>query len=135
MKQCPSKLWQTLTKDRKGQKIRILFDFCLITLLGVIIFRNFLFTDKWPAGGDALGIVSRTYLLGSDFKWLYIWRLQSFGFVEVIHGYDFFLMILFWVLGNPIATAKVFLFLTFIVSGFSSYTLVYWYTKNSLASL
>ncbi|MEM3696470.1 MAG: discoidin domain-containing protein [Candidatus Bathyarchaeia archaeon] len=128
--------WQTfITKIRNCQKIRILLDFCIITAIGTIIFRNFLFTDKWPAGGDALGIVSRTYLLGSDFKWLYVWRPQSFGFVEVIHGYDFFLMILYWILNDSIATAKIFLFLTFIVSGFSSYTLTYWYTKNSLASL
>ncbi|MDH7477340.1 MAG: hypothetical protein QHH17_03035 [Candidatus Bathyarchaeota archaeon] len=128
--------WQVfLTKIGNNQKIRILLDFCIITALGTIIFRIFLFTDKWPAGGDALGIVSRTYLLGSDFKWLYIWRPQSFGFVEVIHGYDFFLMILYWILRDSIATAKIFLFLTFIVSGFSSYTLAYWSTKNSIASL
>jgi len=128
--------WQNfLTKIRSNQKIRVLLDFCIITALGVIIFRNFLFTNQWPAGGDALGVVSRTYLLGSDFKWLYVWRPQSFGFVEVIHGYDFFLMILYWILGDPIATAKIFLFLTFIVSGFSSYTLFYWYTRNSIASL
>ena len=116
-------------------KIRILLDFCLITLIGIIIFRNFLFTDKWPAGGDALGIVSRAYIFGKDLRWLYVWRPHSFGFVEVIHGYDFFLMVLHWVFMDAITTAKVFLFLTFIVSGFSSYTLAYWYTKNPTASL
>jgi len=121
-------------KDREYQKIRILLDFCLITILGIIIFRNFLFTDKWPAGGDALGIVGRAYLFGKDLRWLYVWRPHSFGFVEVIHGYDFFLMILHGFTGNAIATAKYFLFLTFIFSGFTSYTLVYWYTKNSTAS-
>jgi ABC-type Fe3+-siderophore transport system permease subunit len=128
--------WQNfIARIRNKQKIRIIFDFCIITAVGIIIFRNFLFTDKWPAGGDALGIVSRTYLLDRDFKWLHVWRPQSFGFVEVIHGYDFFLMILYWTLGNSIATAKVFLFLTFIVSGFSSYILAYWHTKNPTASL
>jgi hypothetical protein len=64
-----------------------------------------------------------------------VWRPHSFGFVEVIHGYDFFLMILYWVFNNAIATAKVFLFLTFVVSGFSSYALAYWYTRNPTASL
>jgi len=127
--------WRNFAVKIKNQKIRILFDFCIITTLGVIIFRNFIFTDKWPAGGDALGLVSRTYLLGKDLKWLYVWRPQSFGFVEVIHGYDFFLALLYWVLGDPIATGKVFLFLTFIASGFSSYILAYWYTRNSTASL
>ncbi len=125
----------TKIKTGKNQKIRILLDFCIITVLGIIIFRNFIFTNKWPAGGDALGLVSRTYLLGGDLKWLYVWRLQSFGFVEVIHGYDFFLAPLYWVLRDPIVTGKVFLFLTFIVSGFSSYILAYWRTKNSTASL
>ncbi|MEM3698006.1 MAG: discoidin domain-containing protein [Candidatus Bathyarchaeia archaeon] len=125
----------TKIKTGKNQKIRILLDFCIITALGIIIFRNFLFTDKWPAGGDALGLVSRTYLLGKDLKWLYVWRPQSFGFVEVIHGYDFFLAPLYWILGDSIVTGKVFLFLTFIISGFSSYILAYWYTKNSIASL
>lgn len=124
-----------LTKIGSNKKIRILLDFSIITALGIIIFRNFLFTNKWPAGGDALGVVSRTYLLGSDFKWLYVWRPHSFGFVEVIHGYDFFLMTLYWIFRDSICTAKIFLFLTFIVSGFSSYTLTYWHTKNSLASL
>lgn len=116
-------------------KIRILLDFCLITLIGIIIFRNFLFTNKWPAGGDALGLVSRAYIFGKDLRWLYVWRPHSFGFVEVIHGYDFFLMILHWFTGNAIATAKYFLFFTFIFSGFTSYALVYWYTKNPTSSL
>jgi len=112
-----------------------LFDFCIIVAIGVVIFRNFLFTDGWPAGGDALGIVSRAYIFGRDFRWTYVWRPHSFGFIEVIHGYDFFLMSLYLISTNPITTAKVFLFLTFIVSGFSSYTLAYWHTRNPTASL
>jgi hypothetical protein len=122
-------------KEIKNPKIRILLDFCIITAIGVIVFRNFLFSDKWPAGGDALGIVGRAYIFGKNFRWLFLWRPHSFGFVEVIHGYDFFLMILHWIFGNAIVTAKSFLFLTFVVSGFSSYILVHWYTKNHTASL
>jgi hypothetical protein len=110
-------------------------NFCVITLIGIIIFRKLLFTNGWPAGGDALGLVSRAYIFGVDFRWIYVWRPHAFGFIEVVHGYDFFLMILQWIVGNPIATAKVFLFLTFIVSGFSSYILVHWYIKNPTASL
>ncbi|MEM3641042.1 MAG: hypothetical protein QXH37_03875, partial [Candidatus Bathyarchaeia archaeon] len=127
------KFWQTLKEHSK--EVRLLLDFCIITVIGMIIFRNFLFTNKWPAGGDALGIVGRAYIFGKDFRWLFLWRPHSFGFVEVIHGYDFFLMIIHLIFGNAIATAKVFLFLTFIVSGFSSYILAYWYTKNHTASL
>jgi len=146
-KSCWQKLKTTVYLDRLVEnlkakvenvgylRISIFLHFCVIIFIGVIIFRNFLFTDGWPAGGDALGIVSRAYIFGKDFRWLYVWRPHSFGFIEVIHGYDFFLMSLYWIFGNAIATAKFFLFLTFIVSGFSSYTLAYWYTKNPTASL
>ncbi len=116
-------------------RTRILFDFCIISAIAVVVFRNFLFTGGWPAGGDALGVVSRAYLFGHDLRWLFVWRPHSFGFTEIIHGYDFFLMVLYWIFGNAVSTAKVFLFLTFAVSGFSSYILAYWYTKNSTASL
>jgi hypothetical protein len=115
--------------------VQIALSFTTILVIGVVIFRNFLFTNGWPAGGDALGLVSRAYIFGKDFRWLYVWRPYSFGFVEVIHGYDFFLMVLNWVCGNAITTAKIFLFLTFTVAGFSSFTLAYWYTRNSTASL
>jgi hypothetical protein len=114
---------------------QIALSFAAIVVIGVVIFRNFLFTSGWPAGGDALGLVSRAYIYGKDFRWLYVWRPYSFGFVEVIHAYDFFLMSLKWICGDAITTAKIFLFLTFIVSGFSSFTLAYWHTRNSIASL
>jgi len=127
--------WLKFKAIFKNPKVRILLDFCIITLIGVIIFRNFLFSDGWPAGGDALGITSRAYIFGKDFRWLYVWRHHSFGFVELVNGYDFFLMIIHLIFRNAIATGKALLFLTFIVSGFSSYTLAYWYTKNTAASL
>jgi hypothetical protein len=132
------KLQEEIAERIKGAprlRTTILVHFSIIVAIGIIIFRNFLFSDAWPAGGDALGIVSRVYIFGRDLRWLYVWRPHSFGFVEVIHAYDFFLMILNWIFIDPIATTKVFLFLTFIVSGFSSYTLTYWYTKNTTASL
>lgn len=128
------KIWLKV-KKMSYAKVRIALDFCIIVAIGIIIFRNFIFTFEWPGGGDALGLVSRDYISGREFRWLYMWRPHSFGFVEVIHGYDFFLMFLHFILGNPIAIAKAFLFLTFIFSGFSSYILAFWYTRNSTASL
>ena len=130
--------WRNLaakTKRLSSPRITILVHFVIIVFIGIIIFRNFLFTTGWPAGGDALGIVSRAYLFGHDLRWLSVWRPHSFGFIEVINGYDFFLMSLHWIFGDAVATAKFFLFLTFIVSGFAIYTLAYWYTRKPTASL
>jgi len=45
---------------------RVLIDFSIITFLAVIIFRNWIFTSEWPAGGDILGWISREYLFGKD---------------------------------------------------------------------
>lgn len=125
---------ETIQNGFRSPRFAILLHFSIITFIGLTIFRNLLFSDGWPAGGDALGIVSRVYIFGKDLRWLYVWRPHSFGFVEVVHAYDFFLMLLYWIFANAIVTTKVFLFLTFIVSGFSSYSLAYWYTKNPTAS-
>jgi hypothetical protein len=131
--------WRNLAAKTKrlssSRRITILVHFIIIVSIGIVIFRNFLFTSGWPAGGDALGIVSRAYLFGKDLRWLSVWRPHSFGFIEVINGYDFFLMSLHWIFGDAVATAKFFLFLTFVVSGFSSYALAYWYTRRPTASL
>jgi len=107
----------------------------IIVAIATVIFRNFLFTDEWPGGGDVLGFVSRAYLYGKDFRWLLMWRPYSFGFVEGINFMDFFLMLLYYVFGSPSWTVKVFMFLSYVTAGFSMYLFAYRYTKVHVASL
>ena len=54
-----------LLKALKSKKVRLIVDFAIITLIGLAIFRNFLFSGYWPAGGDVLGWISREYLFGT----------------------------------------------------------------------
>lgn len=117
------------------KKYRFLFDFGIITLVGIVIFRNFLFTTEWPAGGDVLGMISRSYLFGKDFRWLYVWRSYSFGFVEGVYSWDFLLMLINIVCGNPVATVKIFLFFSFLAAGFTMYAFAYRYTRNRIAAV
>lgn len=102
-------------------KIAVL-NVSIIVAISIVIFRNFLFTDKWPRGGDILVFVSRAYLYGKDFRWLLMWRPYSFGFVEGINLMDFFLMLLYYVFRSPLWTVKAFMFSSYITAGFAMYT-------------
>ncbi|MEM3577963.1 MAG: glycosyltransferase [Candidatus Bathyarchaeia archaeon] len=112
-----------------------ILNISIIVAIATVIFRNFLFTDEWPGGGDVLGFVSRAYLYGKDLRWLLMWRPYSFGFVEGINFMDFFLMLLYYVFRSPSWTVKVFMFLSYITAGFSMYIFAYRYTKSHVASL
>jgi len=115
--------------------IRILIGFSIITAIGLVMFRNFIFIDKWPGGGDVLGMISRAYLYAKDFRWLYVWRTYSFGFPEGINSLDFFLLSIYSVFRDSSATTKVFLFFFFLVAGFSMYIFAYRYTRKHVAAL
>ena len=110
-----------LLKALKSRKVRLIIDFGIITLIGLAIFRNFLFSSCWPAGGDILGWISRAYLFGHDFRWAYTWRPHSFGFPENIYIVDLFYMILHFFLSDPVFLIKLVMFLSFIFAGFSAY--------------
>jgi hypothetical protein len=114
---------------------RTIIDFSIITILAFIIFRNFIFSGGWPGGGDTLGWIAREYLYANDFRWLNLWRLYSFGFVEGINSIDLFLMLIYSVCQSGAVTVKVFMFSTFLVAGFSMYAFAYHYTRNNLAAL
>jgi len=114
---------------------RIVIDFAIITLLSVMIFRTFLFSSGWPAGGDVLGWISREYLFGTDSRWIYMWRSYSFGFVEGINSMDFLLALIYSVCSDPGITIKIFMFSSFLLAGFSMYVFAYHYTHKHLASL
>lgn len=128
-------------KKNKGKlgtldnRIRILIDFSIITVIGLVIFRNFIFIDKWPGGGDVLGMISREYLYAKDFRWLYVWRTYSFGFPEGINSFDFFLLLVYSVFKDPSITTKVSLFFFFLIAGFSAYIFAYHYTRKHVAAL
>ena len=95
--------FQRLLLNALSSKIaRITIDFIVIVLIGLLVFRNFLFSCYWPAGGDILGWISRVYLFGHDLRWTYTWRPHSFGFPENIHLIDFFCMLLYNLLKDPI---------------------------------
>ncbi len=112
-----------------------IINFAVLTLISLLIFRNFLFSAGWPAGGDVLGFVSRAYLYGKDFRWLYIWRQHSFGFVEGINFMDFFMMLTYLVLRNPSWTVKIFMFLSYLAAAFFMYLFAYRYTHKHVAAL
>lgn len=128
-------------KKNKGKlgtldnRIRILIDFSIITVIGLVIFRNFIFINKWPGGGDVLGMISREYLYANDFRWLYVWRTYSFGFPEGINSFDFFLLLVYSVFKDPSITTKVSLFFFFLIAGFSAYIFAYHYTRKHVAAL
>ncbi len=126
------KRWRELACTKYG---RTIIDFSIITILALIIFRNFIFSGGWPGGGDTLGWVAREYMYGHDFRWLTIWRPYSFGFVEGINSIDFFFMLINFVSQNGAATVKTFMFFTFLFAGFSIYTFAYHYTRKNLAAL
>jgi len=111
-----------------------ILNLLVIVAIATVIFRNFLFTDEWPGGGDVLGFVSRAYLYGKDFRWLLMWRPYSFGFVEGINFMDFFLMLLYYIFRSPSWTVKVFMFLSYVTAGFSMYIFAYRYTRVHIAS-
>ena len=113
----------------------VILNFLAILAVAVIIFRNFLFTDEWPGGGDVLGFISRAYLYGKDFRWLLMWRPYSFGFVEGINFMDFFLMLLYSIFRDPSWTIKTFMFLSYLTAGFSMYIFAYRHTRVHAASL
>jgi hypothetical protein len=121
-----------LTTNKRAQ---FFISSCIMILLAVIIFRNWLFTSQWPAGGDILGWISRSYILDKDFRWLKLWRPYSFGFVEGINSMDIFNAFSNWVFGNPATAVKAFTFSLFLVAGFSMYAFAYCYSKNHLAAL
>ena len=105
----------------------------IIIILAIIIFRNWLFTSEWPAGGDIVGWISREYLYGSE-RWLYTWRPHSFGFPETINSMDLFLAITHLIFRDPAATVKAFSFTLFLISALSSYLFTYNYIKNHTAA-
>lgn len=113
----------------------ILLGFSIITGVGVVVFRNFLLGSDWPAGGDILGCISRAYLYGKDFRWLYVWHHQSFGFVEGVDSMDFFLMLIYSILRDGPTTVKIFMFSSFLIAGFSMYVFAYYYTRRHVAAL
>lgn len=114
---------------------RVLIDFSIITVIAVIIFRTWLFTSEWPAGGDVSGAISRAYIFGKDFRWLYTWRPYSFGFAEGVNSMDLFLMLINAVFNSPATTIKIFTFASFLTAGFSMYGFAYHYTHRHLAAL
>jgi len=124
-----------LLKALKSKKVRLVVDFAIVTLIGLAIFRNFLFSGYWPAGGDILGWISREYLFGHDLRWTYTWRPHSFGFPENVYIIDLFYMVLHFLLNNPVFLIKLVMFLSFIFAGFSAYIFAFRYTRNNLASL
>jgi hypothetical protein len=124
-----------IKKGTKKEHWRIILDFSIITILAIIIFRNFILSADWPAGGDTLGWVAREYLFGHDLRWLNIWHPHSFGFVEGINAIDFFLMLINIITQNGAATVKVFMFSTFVTAGFCMYAFANHYTRNKLAAL
>ena len=128
-----NRFFKTLKTGVSAHKFAII-NFAILTLVSISIFRNFLFSVEWPGGGDVMGFISRAYIYGRDFRWLYIWRQYSFGFVEGINFMDFFLMILYWIFKDPSWTVKVFMFLSYLTAALTMYFFAYRYTHKHVAA-
>jgi hypothetical protein len=126
---------RTLLETVRTKRVRTVIDLVIIILIAIIVFRNFIFLQEWPAGGDALGFISREYIYGKDYNWLYVWRPNSFGYPEGINLLDFFFMFLRFAAGSAANTVKVFAFSSFAVAGFAMYAFGYHYSKKHLAAL
>jgi hypothetical protein len=118
----------------RDNRLGFIVGFSIITMIALIIFRNFILINKWPAGGDVLGLISRVYLYGQDSRWLYVWRMYSFGFPESVNSLDAILLVIFSIFRDPSSTTKAFLFLSFLIAGFSMYFFAYRYTRKHLAA-
>jgi len=113
---------------------RIAIGLAIIISVAVLGFRRFLFSPEWPAGGDIWSHISRQYL-AKDFRWLFTWRDQSFGYVEGINLMDSFFLVADFVVGNAANAAKIFAFFSYVLAGFSMYAFGYRYTGKSSAAL
>ena len=131
----PEKLRLNKLASKVSENKAALISLGSILAVAIVIFRNFLFTNEWPGGGDVMGFVSRTYLYSGDMKWLYMWRPYSFGFVEGINIMDFFMMLLYRVFSDSSWTTKIFMFLSYLAAGFFMYLFAYRHTKHHFASL
>ncbi|HVP26555.1 MAG TPA: glycosyltransferase, partial [Candidatus Bathyarchaeia archaeon] len=123
---------KTLKNKLAAHKLVILC-FAVLLFISTVIFRNF-FSPEWPGGGDVMGFVSRAYLYGKDFRWLYLWRDHSFGFVEGINLMDFFFAILYSIFKSPSWTVKIFMYLSYLTAAFSMYLFAYRYTHKHVAA-
>jgi len=117
------------------EKSRIILGLAFLVLIALIIFRNFFLSNEIPAGNDIFGWISREYIYGRDYRWLYVWRPYSFGFVEGINLMDLFFMLTNFAFADAVLTIKVFLFLCYLLGGFSMYAFTYRYTHSSLGAL
>ncbi len=119
-----------------GRKhVRTIVDIAIILAVTIVVFRNFIFSPQWPAGGDVLGYLSREYIYWKDCKWLFVWRPNSFGYPEGINLMDFFYMLLHFVTQDAANTAKIFALSSFALAGFTMYSFGYHCTKRNLAAL
>jgi hypothetical protein len=113
----------------------MILGLAIILVVTIIVFRNWIFSPQWPAGGDVLGYISREYLYGKDYRWLFVWRPNSFGYPEGVNLLDFFFMLLRFVAGNAANTAKIFALSSFAFAGFAMYAFGYHCTRRNLPAL
>lgn len=116
-------------KDKLVAHKLVIFNAAFLLLISTIIFRNF-FSSEWPGGGDVMGFVSRAYLYGKDFRWLYLWRDHSFGFVEGINSMDLFFAILYSIFKSPSWAVKIFMYSCYLTAAFLMYLFAYRYTRR-----
>ena len=60
--------------------LHMILGLAIILVVTIIVFRNWIFSPRLPAGGDVLGYISREYLYWKDYRWLFVWRPNSFGY-------------------------------------------------------
>jgi hypothetical protein len=115
--------------------LNMILGLAIILVITIIVFRNWIFSPQWPAGTDVLSYISREYLYGKDYKWLFVWRPNSFGYPEGVNLLDFFFMLLRFVAGNAANTAKIFAASSFALAGFAMYAFGYHCTRRNLPAL
>ena len=114
--------------------IRVIVAMAIILMITLVVFRNWIFSAQWPAGGDVLGWISRGYLW-KDNRWLFVWRPNSFGYPEGVDLKDFLCTLLQLVTKNAQNTVKIFGISSFAFAGFSMYALGYHFCRRNLPAL
>jgi hypothetical protein len=128
------KTLQALTAFGRKHMYTIL-GLAALLVITIVVFRNWIFTSQWPAGGDVLGFISREYIYSRDYRWLFVWRPNSFGYPEGLNPLDFFFLLLHFVAGNAVNTAKIFAISSFVLAGFAMCAFGYHYTRRHLPAL
>lgn len=114
---------------------RSIVDAGIMILLAEITLSGLLFYSGLPAGSDSLSWIAQTAFQGRNFRGLYAWRLFGLGFPQSSSLFEFLLIFVYNLVGDPSITVKLFTLVSFCIAEFSMYSYVFHHTKRHNAAL